>query len=165
MELPAEGQVCCVVIHHRRRVSLDKVKIVIERKPLDGSLTINVYDATAQGVFGGGFPSVDDFKTAVRDYVDQIIRANPGGGPLSTMLPFWVASRALPDHWQRVQNMTLRFLGFRHKMVQIHGRPISYLFVVFSIQSMGLPPHCFCEESPTLAKGSGDDKKPLQDGS
>ncbi|KAK0652531.1 hypothetical protein B0T16DRAFT_387781 [Cercophora newfieldiana] len=142
---------------------------------LAGSLTINVYDATAQGVLGGGYPSVDDFNKAVGRYVDQMVQANNNIGnenraegeeqKLGALIPAWIATRYMPDHWQRVQNLTARFLGFRYKTVLIHERPIAYLFLVFSIQSMGLPPDCFCEKDPALAgqnnaSASPDDEVP-----
>lgn len=118
---------------------------------VDGLLSVDIRDPTA--VLAGGYASMDEFRDAVRnDYLRQITTKT---GDLGFALPAYLETRPLPDYWHRVLNMRLQFLRFQYKTVQVHGRPISYLFIVFAMTSLGLPPPCFCEE-PSLVETSAD---------
>lgn len=131
----------------------DTLELQFRSAKLLGSLSIDIQDASAAtGVLGGGFASIDEFKEEVNDYLKQITSKT---GALGFALPAYLESRPLPDYWHRVLNMRLNFLGFKYKTVQVHGRPISYLFIVFSMNSLGLPPPCYCEE-PSLVQGASE---------
>lgn len=138
----------------------DTLELQFRSAELLGSLSIDIRDPSAEtGVLGGGFASTDEFKEKVNDYLKQITTKT---GALGFALPAYLESRALPDYWHRVLNMRLNFLGFKYKTVQVHGRPISYLFIVFSMNSLGLPPPCYCEE-PSLVQAASemdDDSSP-----
>ncbi|KGO55437.1 hypothetical protein PEX2_049600 [Penicillium expansum] len=117
-----------------------------------GSTSIDIRDPSAETGVAGGFASVAQFEKSVSDYVTQITSKS---GELGFALPAYLESRPLPDYWDRVLNMKLDFLGFQFKTVQVHGRPISYLFLVFSMRSLNLPPPCYCEQ-PSLTQAASE---------
>jgi len=55
--------------------------------------------------------------------------------------------------------MRLDFAGFKYKIVHLHGIPITYLFIVFTMHALGQPPACYCEEPGPISK-DGDDTIP-----
>jgi hypothetical protein len=131
----------------------DHLELQFRSAELLGSLSIDIRDpSAATGILGGGFASIDEFKEQVNDYLNQITTKK---GDLGFALPAYLESRALPDYWQRVLHMRLEFLRFEYKTVQVHGRPISYLFIVFSTNSLDLPPPCYCEE-PSLVQAASE---------
>ncbi|KIW20590.1 hypothetical protein PV08_01165 [Exophiala spinifera] len=99
----------------------------------------------------GGFPSIPGFEDAVDGYLAQITSSS---GDVGFAIPAYLASRPLPDHWDHVQNMSLKFEGFRYQTVQVHSVPVSYLFITFSVQSFGVPPPCYCEDEPFAPLGN-----------
>ncbi|UDD63755.1 hypothetical protein AFCA_011016 [Aspergillus flavus] len=115
-----------------------------------GSISINVRDPSAETGVAGGFASVAEFEKSVNGYITQITNKS---GDLGFALPAYLESRPLPDYWHRVLNMRLEFLRFQYKTVKVHGRPISYLFLVFSMSSLNLPPPCYCEQ-PSLTQAA-----------
>ncbi|EAW19883.1 uncharacterized protein NFIA_095030 [Aspergillus fischeri NRRL 181] len=117
-----------------------------------GSISVNVRDPSAETGVAGGFGSVVEFEKSVNDYITQITSKS---GELGFALPAYLESRPLPDYWHRVLNMRLEFLRFQYKTVQVHGRPISYLFLVFSMSSLNLPPPCYCEQ-PSLTQAASE---------
>ena len=117
-----------------------------------GSTSIDIKDPSTETGVAGGFTSVTHFEEQVSDYLTQITSKS---GELGFALPAYLESRPLPDYWDRVLNMKLNFLGFQYRAVQVHGRPISYLFLVFSMRSLNLPPPCYCEQ-PSLTQAASE---------
>ena len=133
----------------------DTLELQFRSAELLGSLSIDISDgSTTTGVLGGGWASTAEFEENVKDYLKQITTATKTE-LLGFALPAYLESRALPDYWHRVLNMRLDFLEFKYKTVQVHGRPISYLFILFSMNSLGLPPPCYCEE-PSLVQAASE---------
>ena len=89
-----------------------------------------------------GYPSIDAFGTDVQSWLDQIIQAQ---GPLGFVIPAYIASRDMPDYWNRPVNMELAFRRFDYRTVTTHGINVAYLFAVFSVRSLDLPMPCYCE--------------------
>jgi hypothetical protein len=89
--------------------------------------------------------------------LDQILIKDPSKpGRFGFVLPTYLETRALPDYWHHVRNMDLTFVRFDYRTVQVHGYPISYLFVVFSVQGLDLPPPCYCESQAATLLESDD---------
>uniref|UniRef100_A0A8H7K180 Uncharacterized protein n=1 Tax=Bionectria ochroleuca TaxID=29856 RepID=A0A8H7K180_BIOOC len=135
----------------------DTLELQFRSSSLVSTLSFSISDSSVEtGILGGGFASVEDFKEKVYEYLEQMTNKE---GALGFLLPAYLESRPLPDYWHRVLNMRLSFLGFKYQRVQVHGRPVSYLFVVFSMTSLGLPPPCYCEEQSLaqLASEMNDD--------
>lgn len=91
----------------------------------------------------GPYQNAIEFEEAVNGYLNQIISTK---GDLGFVLPAYLASRPLPDHWDHVLNMDLHFEHFDYRTVNVHGFSVPYLFILFSMQGRDLPPPCYCEE-------------------
>ncbi|RAK77676.1 carboxypeptidase-like regulatory domain-containing protein [Aspergillus fijiensis CBS 313.89] len=138
----------------------DSLELQFRHADLLNPPSILIHDPSAEtGVLGGGYPSIADFEAQVNGYVTQMITKD---GPLGFALPAYLESRALPDYWDHVLNMRLEFLKFKYETVQVHGRPVSYLFIIFSMNSLGLPPACHCDEPSVMDTASemGDNLAP-----
>ncbi|KAE8337909.1 hypothetical protein BDV24DRAFT_166765 [Aspergillus arachidicola] len=113
-----------------------------------GSISINIRDPSAETGIAGGFASIVEFKKSINNYIIQITNKS---GDLGFALPVYLESRPLPDYWHRVLNIRLEFLRFQYKTVKIYGRPILYLFLVFSMSSLNLLLPCYYKQ-PSLTQ-------------
>lgn len=109
---------------------------------VEGSTLVDIRDKTAETGILHGYTSIPEFEEDANRYLNQIISNT---GPLGFALPAYLASRPMPDHWNHVLNMELYFECFDYRSVKVHDFPISYLFIVFSVRSLNLPPPCYCE--------------------
>lgn len=108
-----------------------------------GSKSVFVFNKGDTGILGG-YASDAEFREAVDRYLADITSASETGF-LGFVLPAYLKSRPMPDHWDHVLNMELAFKTFKYRTIQVHGFPISYLFIVFSVRGLDLPPPCDCE--------------------
>jgi hypothetical protein len=116
------------------------------------STSLKMYDKTQTGILGG-YASIPEFTEDANRYLEQVVVSQKGD--LDFALPAYLKSRPMPDHWHHVINMELDFRHFAYRTVKVHGIQVSYLFIIFSMKSLGLPPPCFCEtESASLQEAS-----------
>ncbi|GFF78339.1 hypothetical protein IFM47457_04632 [Aspergillus lentulus] len=122
----------------------DTLQIQFRRAELsEGSVSVNVFDDGPNGILGG-YANLDEFNDAVNTYLSQVVSNK---GQFGFALPVFFESRPMPDHWDHFSNMRLSFEHFRYRTVDLHGLPISYLFIVFSVRHLGLPPPCICDDT------------------
>ncbi|KAK4444804.1 hypothetical protein QBC34DRAFT_384855 [Podospora aff. communis PSN243] len=132
----------------------DTLQLQFRSAEVLGSASINITDLAA--IILAGFGTEEGFRQAVAGYLNDIVISSKTS-PLGFVIPAYLESRPLPDYWHRAINMRLDFADFKYKVVHVHGLPITYLFLVFTMHSLGLPPPCFCEEPGPITKDDGDD--------
>ena len=89
-----------------------------------------------------GYPTLDAFRDDVENTLNAIAKPS---GKFAFVLPAYLASRPMPNHWNRTGNVEFTFQRFDYRTITTHGIQIGYVFLVFSVRSLGVPVPCFCD--------------------
>lgn len=118
----------------------DALQVQFQRaEVVEDSTSIEIIDET--GILGG-YASIADFKENASRYLEQVTSRT---GTLGFALPAYLESRPMPDYWHHVNNIVLDSQHFAYRTINVHGFEVGYLFIVFSMRSLGLPVPCYCE--------------------
>ncbi|WP_459195734.1 hypothetical protein [Wukongibacter baidiensis] len=92
------------------------------------------------------FGSIFDFKQYVQSIIDQILDVNVESD-FNSLLPSVFSRMELPNTWDYVEGYSVEFKDFYYEKGLLSNSPSSFLFVLFSVKSLMLPPQCQCSNN------------------
>jgi hypothetical protein len=131
--------------------------ISIKQVQLDGGIS---YPALDPDEIIRRFGSIPNFK----QYVDQIIEKISEvhvESDFNNILPSIFSAIELPNTWRYVERYEVRFEKIYYEQGTIADEPRGFLFIVFSVKSLMLPPPCQC--IPRLQENDDSNMRTLLD--
>jgi hypothetical protein len=91
---------------------------------------------------------VPDVRAFMRKMASEMMEVDERGkkNEFKNSLFYMVAALPLPDYADNVEGYTLNVHPFAYEDVIIEKKHVGYLFAVFSVESLNLPPDCNCIE-------------------